>query len=569
MTMPSLSCVTVLLLAPLAGGFFGCSEPSAEKNAEPPGKIHFTDVTDASGIQFLHRHGGSGMKYLIETMGAGVCVLDYDGDGWPDLYEVQSAPLPQAPADPLLHAVLYRNNGNGTFTDVTAKAGVGNERRYGMGCAVGDVDNDGDPDLYVTNFGPNALYRNNGDGTFTEIGRKAGVDNPLWGTSAAFADFDRDGRLDLFVANYLDFTLAKHKRCGEVARKLVSYCHPDAYDGVPDVLYRNNGDGTFRDVTREAGIWTTEGKGLGAIWVDYDQDGDPDLYVANDSVRNFLFRNNGDGTFSDVTLFSGTGYSEEGRPQAGMGLAAADADGDGRVDLFVTNLSNETNELYRNNGDGTFTVATNRAGLGAPSLLFVGFGTDFLDADNDGDPDLYVTNGHVMDDIEQYSDTITYRERDLLFDNVGGGRFRERGAAAGAFFGSADVGRGVAILDYDRDGRLDVALSRNGGRARLLRNDSAGTNHWLGVRLRGTRSNRDGIGTWLDLTSGGKTFAQERRGGSSYESASEGIVHFGLGGDASPVTLKIRWPSGLKESFRDLATDRVVTLEEGAGAPLR
>ena len=553
------------LLAALAA----CASPppAAQRPPDPGTRIRFTDVTEASGIRFLHRHGGTGLKYLIETMGAGVCVLDYDGDSYPDLYEVQSAPLPGAPADPLLYAALYRNNRDGTFTDVTEEAGAGNAGRYGQGCAVGDVDNDGDSDLYVTNFGPNSLYRNNGDGTFTEVGRKAGVDDPLWGTSAAFADYDRDGFLDLFVANYLDFTLAKHKRCGDVARKLISYCHPDAYEGVPSVLYRNNGDGTFTDATRKAGLWNTEGKGLGVVWLDYDRDGDSDLYVANDSVRNFLYQNNGDGTFTDVTLFSGTGYSEEGRPEAGMGVDSADADGDGRMDLFVTNLSNEVNELYRNNGDGTFTIATNQAGLGEVSLLFLAFGAEFLDADNDGDMDLYVTNGHVMDDIEAYSDSISTRERDFIFENVGGGRFLERGPQAGPFFRIQDMGRGMAILDYDRDGRLDVALSRNGGRARLLHNDTPGPNHFLALNLRGTRSNRDGTGACVEVTVDDRLIAVERQGGSSYESASEGTVHLGLGGHGGPVAVEARWPSGLVESFADIKPDQFLTLEEGTGSP--
>ena len=539
--------------------------PPEEPSAEPSGPIRFTDATRSAGIRFVHRHGGAGRKYLIETMGSGVCILDFDGDALPDVYFVQSAPLPDAPPDPASRAALYRNNGDGTFTDATETAGVGNEGRYGMGCAVADYDNDSDSDLYVTNFGANTLYRNNGDGTFRELGRAAGVDNPLWGTSAAFADYDGDGWLDLFVANYLDFTLAKHKRCGDVARRLISYCHPDAYDGIQNALYHNDGDGTFSDVTRKAGLWSTEGKGLGVVWTDYDDDGDPDLYVANDSVRNFLYRNDGDGTFTDVTLLSGTGYSEEGRPEAGMGVDAGDADGDGRFDLFVTNLSNEVNELYRNNGDGTFSIITHPSGLGEPSLLFVGFGTSFLDADDDGDLDLYITNGHVMDDIEAYSDSITHRERDFLFENLGKGRFAERGESAGAFFRDRDVGRGVAILDYDRDGRLDVALTRNAGPGRLLHNETPLLNHWLSVRLRGTRSNRDGIGARLGLTAGGRTQVAERRGGSSYLSASEGIVHFGLGKESGPARLRVRWPSGRVETFSDLPLDRSLTLVEGNG----
>jgi hypothetical protein len=543
----------------------GCAGPAPPNAAVTPVTLKFVDATAASGVDFLHRTGAAGTKYLIETMGSGVCAFDYDGDGWSDLYFVQSAPLPDAPADPLLHAALYRNLGNGRFSETTGSAGVGNPGRYGMGCVAADVDNDGDQDLYVTNFGPNTLYRNNGDGTFTDVSRQAGVDNPLWGTAAAFADYDSDSDVDLFVGNYLDFTLAKHKRCGDVARNLVSYCHPDAYDSVPNVLYRNNGDGTFTDVTREAGLWNLEGKTLGALWTDYDQDGDVDLFVANDSVRNFLYRNDADGTFTEVTLESGTGYSEEGRPQAGMGVDAADVNGDGRMDLFVTHLSNEVNELYLNNGDGTFTNGTNVAGLGGPSLLYVGWGTAFFDPDNDADLDLYVTNGHVMDDIESYSDFITYRERDHLYVNNGTGRFVERGFGAGALFREQDVGRGMTLLDFDSDGRLDVALTRNGGRARLLRNETATSNHWISLRLRGQKSNRDGIGAWITLSAGGKLQVAERRSGFSYLSDSDGIIHFGLGANSGPVEVEVRWPSGLKETFRALMPDQISSLTEGTG----
>lgn len=541
------------------------SPPSPPKPAVDP--VKFTDVTRAAGIDFRHRNGAAGMKYLIETMGSGVCAFDYDSDGLTDLYFVQSAPLPGAAPDPLLHASLFKNLGGGRFQEVTARAGVGNAGRYGMGCAVADIDNDGDPDLYVTNFGPNTLYRNNGDGTFSDVSRASHTDNPLWGTAAAFADYDSDGDLDLFVGNYLDFTLAKHKRCGDVARHLISYCHPDAYESVPNALYRNDGHGVFTDVTREAGLWNLEGKTLGALWTDFDGDGDVDLFVANDSVRNFLYRNNGNGTFTEVTLASGTGYSEEGRPEAGMGVDAADVDGDGRMDLFVTHLSNEVNELYLNHGDGTFTNGTNAAGLGAPSLLLVGWGTAFFDADNDADPDLYVTNGHVMDDIEQYSDSITYRERDMLFVNDGKGRFADAGSAAGPFFLERDVGRGMTILDFDGDGSLDVALNRNGSGAKLLRNETRSGNHWITLRLRGTKSNRDGIGAWITLRSGVRRQVAERRSGFSYLSDADGSIHFGLGPNPGPVEAEVRWPSGLKEVFRALTPDRFVTLTEGTGQP--
>ncbi len=559
---PALAVPPLLLLLVACSG-----SPISAPAPDPPAAVRFEDATSAAGIDFLHRTGAAGTKYLIETMGAGVCVLDYDSDGKPDLYFVQSAPLPGAPADPLLHASLYRNRGDGTFEETTAAARVGNEGAYGMGCAVADVDNDGDADLYVTNFGPNHLYLNRGDGTFAEAARQAHVDDPGWGTAAAFADYDRDGDLDLFVANYLDFTLAKHKRCGDAARKLISYCHPDAYAGVSNVLYRNDGGGVFTDVTRQAGLWTLEGKGLGAVWTDYDDDGDPDLFVANDSVRNFLYRNEGNGTFTDVTLLAGTGYSEEGRPQAGMGVDAADADGDGRMDLFVTNLSNETNELYRNNGDGTFTIATNAAGLGAPSLLPVGWGAAFFDADNDADLDLVVTNGHVMDDIEAYSDSLTYRQRDLLFVNDGSGRFAERGAEGGPPFQELDVGRGLAVLDFDGDGRLDLALTRNGGRARLLRNATQRPGNWVRLRLEGKTSNRDAIGARVTLQAGGRRQVAERKGGSSYLSASEGVIHFGLGPEQAPVAVTIRWPSGLSETFSAIVLNRETRLVEGTATP--
>ena len=549
----------LLLLAACSGS------PSSAPAPDPATVVRFEDATRSAGIDFLHRTGAAGTKYLIETMGSGVCVLDYDADGRPDLYFVQSAPLPGSPADPLLHASLYRNRGDGTFEETTAAARVGNEGAYGMGCAVADVDNDGDADLYVTNFGPNRLYLNRGDGTFAEASRQARVDDSGWGTAAAFADYDGDGDVDLFVANYLDFTLAKHKRCGDAARKLISYCHPDAYAGVANVLYRNDGGGVFTDVTRQAGLWTLEGKGLGAVWTDYDEDGDPDLFVANDSVRNFLYRNEGNGTFTDVTLLAGTGYSEEGRPQAGMGVDAADADGDGRLDLFVTNLSNETNELYRNNGDGTFTIATNAAGLGAPSLLPVGWGASFFDADNDADLDLVVTNGHVMDDIEAYSDSLTYREKDLLFVNDGSGRFVDRGAEAGPPFQELEVGRGLAVLDFDGDGRLDLALTRNGGKPRLLRNVTSPPLHWIELRLEGKRSNRDGIGARVTLVSKGRRQVAERHAGSSYLSTSQGILHFGLGADPSDISAIVRWPSGLTETFPGLVPDRAATLVEGSG----
>ena len=526
-----------------------------------PGQV-FTEVTEAAGIRFRHVAGRSPEKYMIETMGSGVCFLDYDGDGDPDLYFVQSGPVPGArgsrPGD-----VLYRNDGRGRFTDVTAAAGVG-ETGYGMGCAAADIDNDGDEDLYVTNFGPDVLYRNNGDGTFTEITRKAGVTAPLWSTSAAFADYDADGRVDLYVANYVDFTMDHNKWCGDFNRKIRAYCHPDVYEGVPDILYHNNGDGTFTDVTARAGIKERWGKGLGVVWSDLDDDGDLDVYVAKDSVPNALYRNNGNGTFTDVGLTSGTCCSEDGKPQAGMGTDAGDYDGDGRFDLIVTNLSGEPNELYRNLGDWRFEFATFPSGFGEVSLPFVGFGANFFDFDNDSDQDIFVANGHIVDNIPLFNDSLTYAQRAFLFENLDNGKVREAGREHGAYFSQAYVARGMAVADIDADGDLDVVASNNDQRAILLRNDSGNTRRFLRLRLVGSRSNRDAIGARVAVTAGGRTRMDEVRSGTSYCSQNELVLHFGLGEARKADKVEIRWPSGGIQSLTDVPANQVLTVREAA-----
>jgi len=561
-----------LLAIALAGTAWRASGagPAAPGAPEVPARVSYTDVTKAAGIDFVHRHGGQGRKYYIETTAAGLCFFDADGDGKQDLYFVQSGPLPGTPrpsGTPLSR--LYRNRGDGTFEDITAKAGVANPNGYGSGCTAADYDQDGDVDLYVTNFGPSVLYRNNGDGTFTDVTAAAGVRNGLYAASAAFADYDLDGRPDLYVANYVDFTMNDQKYCGNLQEKRRSYCHPDAYEGLPDILYHNEGNGKFRDVTRAAGIGDPNGKSLGVVWFDFDRDGDDDLYVANDATPNVLYRNDGQGRFTDVTLVSGTCCSEDGKPQSGMGVDAADADGDGWQDLFVTNLSNEPNELYRNlEGKGPFATVSYGAGLGEPSLLATGWGTGLYDYDNDGDLDIVVTNGHPMDDIETVSDLLTYAQKPALYANDGRGRFREIGAAAGEPFAAADVGRGLAIADYDDDGDLDLALNPNNRPAHLWRNDGgAAAGHWISLKLVGTRSNKDALGAFVTLTAGGRRQVREVRSASSYMSQNDMRLHFGLGAATRVESIEIRWPNRSKtvETIGPQDPDRFLVVREGAG----
>jgi len=549
----------VLAAAPGPGGTSGGSA------------VTFNDATAAAGLaDVVHVHGGTGRKYYIETVPPGVCFLDYDRDGWQDLYFVQSGPLPGAPRPAgTPHSRLFRNKGDGTFIDVTDKAGVADASGYGNGCTVGDYDNDGDEDLYVTNFGPSILYRNNGDGTFTDVTQEAGVKNGLYATSAAWADYDNDGRLDLFVANYVDFTMDDEKFCGNARTMRRSYCHPDAYGGLPDVLYHNEGNGKFKEVARASGIWDPDGKGLGVVWFDYDADGDQDLYVANDATINTLYRNDGNGRFTDITLLAGVCCSEDGKPQSGMGTDAGDLDGDGWQDLFVTNLSNETNEFYRNlGGKGLFSIDTYPAGLGEVSLLMTGWGTDMFDYDNDGDLDIVVTNGHPMDDIALDSDIITYAQRPFLFENDGHGKFADAGRAHGAYFGTPAVGRGLATADYDNDGDLDFVVAANNGHAKLLRNDGgAAAGRFITLRLEGTRCNRDAIGARVTVRAGGRTQVQEVRSASSYLSQNDMRLHFGLGAATQVDSIEIRWPEKVKkvEKVGPAATDQFLIIREGSG----
>ncbi len=535
-------------------------------------EVQFQDVTEGSGIDFVHINAASGEKYLVETMCGGCGFFDYDGDGDLDVYLVNGAHLPGfRPGHKPINR-LYRNNGEGagwTFTDVTGASGVG-DSGYGMGCVVGDYDNDGDLDLYVTNFGPNAFYRNEGDGTFTDVTAQAGVGDALWGSAAAFFDADRDGDLDLYVANYLDFTLENNKVCsGPRSLGKRAYCHPDEYPGAADVLYRNEGDGTFKDMTREAGIYRPDGKGLGVVCTDYDGDGDLDIYVANDSMENYLFANSGDGKFEEIGLLVGAAFNEMGQTEAGMGVDCADVDGDGDLDLMIGHLDSETNTLYRNEGDGTFTDVTASAGIGPPTLLSVTFGLVFLDVDNDGDADAFAANGHVLDNVH----LMPYQQPNQLFENEGGGRFVDASARFGAGLSIARVSRGLAAGDYDNDGDVDLLVGNIADRPDLLRNEGGNGGSWLAVKLVGGArggqgsevrvSNRDGIGARVRVVAGDRAQVKEVHSGTSYLAMSDLRLHFGLGKQDRVDLVEVRWPSGVVDRIEGVEVNRVMIIREG------
>ena len=527
------------------------------------GDVIFSDVTTEAGIAFVHVSGAGGRKYMNETVGSGGAFFDFDGDGALDIYLVNGAEVPGNPMTPAPMNALYRNNGDGQFSDVTRAHGAG-DTGYGMGCAAGDIDNDGDLDLYVTNLGANVLYRNDDetDGRrFADIGEKAGVADDRWGSSCAFADVDADGFVDLYVATYTDFSYDNHKVCREGGGDLQLYCGPEAYDGVSDVLFRNLGGSAFDDITVAAGLHQSVGKELGVLFGDVDGDGDVDLYLASDQTQNFLFLNDGQGRFDEQSLFAGTAYSEDGEAEGGMGVHLGDYDGDGWPDLFVSNFQWETNTLYRNLGDGRYRDVTGAAGLGRTSLAYLGWGTRLFDVDNDGDLDLFVANGHPERDIALYQNA-TFAQRNQLFINDGTGRFREVTDVVGTALGVVAVSRGAAFGDFDDDGDVDILVTNCEGPPTLMRNDGPHNNNWLRVRLQGTASNRTAIGARVELVSGSLRLQDQVLGGDSYLAQSDLRLHFGLGSRDVVDVLRVFWPSGRIDELRHIATNGEVFITE-------
>ena len=529
-----------------------------------PAEVLFRNVAREAGVDFRHLNGATPEKYMPETMGSGGLFFDFNNDGWIDIFLVNGGSLVDAELAASARHSLYRNNADGTFREVTPGSGIG-KNGYGMGACAADYDNDGWVDLYLAQFGENVLYRNNGDETFSDVTPAAGVGSTLWSSSCAFADIDNDGDVDLYVVNYVDFALDNHKYCGSHVEGLRSYCHPNVYQALPDLLYRNDGDGTFTDITREASVYSLDGKGLGVAFGDYNGDGWTDIYVANDSVSNFLYRNQGNGKFSETALWAGVAVDGNGPPEAGMGTDWGDFDNDGLLDLYVTNLNSETHTLYHNAPDGLFTDVTWQAGLGEPTLPFVGFGTAFFDYDSDGDLDLVVAQGHILDNVHKSHDNITYPQRNLLFRNEKKGIFAELGLASGPGFKLEKVSRGLAFGDIDNDGDLDLLINNCNQTADLLRNEGRTGNNWLLVKTFGTKSNRDGIGTRLSLTANQHTQIRQVSAGSSYQSQNDLRVHFGLGHTSHIDVLELRWPSGTVDVLKNVKINQILKIREGKG----
>ena len=573
-SVPSAGLVLLLLhsayLAAFASPFASASHRDALDQQKPDSKaapadpgLRFTDVTAASGVRFRHNNGAFGKKYLPETLGSGVAFLDFDNDGWQDLFYVNSMNWPGHPGQPSLPA-LYHNNHNGTFTDVTQQAGLATQM-YGLGVTAADFDNDGSIDIYVTCLGPNHLFRNAGGGKFTDVTARAGVGDPGFSTSAAWFDYDQDGRLDLFVANYVQWTIDTDRTCMLDGRNK-SYCTPEAYKGQSSTLYHNKGDGTFEDVTRKAGLSDPTSKSLGVALLDFDNDGKMDLFVANDTQPNRLYKNRGDGTFSDVGMMAGVAFNEAGVARAGMGVDAADYDNSGRQSLIIGNFSNEMMALYSNEGTGLFRDDAPTSTVGKASLLTLTFACFFFDVDLDGLLDIFAANGHVADDIATVQPKVTYAQRPHLFRNLGSRKFEEISTRVGQAFQQAVVARGAAYGDFDNDGDLDVAITTNNGPARLLRNDRTAKNGALRVMLEGAASNHSAIGARvrLDVEDGRKPWAMVKTG-SSYCSQSELPLTFGLGRASKVTTIEVTWPNGRVEKLAGVAANQSVTIREGKG----
>jgi hypothetical protein len=540
------------------------THPQTSQAAEQqPGElsVRFVDITQQAGINFVHNNGAFGKKYLPETMGSGGAFLDYNNDGWQDILLINSMDWPGQRQRPSFMA-LYRNNHNGTFTDVTRETGLAVEM-YGLGVAVGDYDNDGDADIYISCLGPDRLFRNNGNGTFTDVTKQAGLGDLDFGSSCAWLDYDKDGFLDLFVCNYVKWSIENDLFCTlDGVNK--SYCTPESYTGVSPRLYRNRGNGTFEDVTKAAGIYDPTCKALGIVVLDFDQDGWPDLFVANDTQPNKLYHNTGKGTFTERGVEAGVAFSEAGVARAGMGVDAADYDNSGFPSIIVSNFSNEMLGLYHNEGSGLFIDEAPTSTVGQASLLTLGFGCFFFDFDLNGKPDIFVVNGHVDDDIHQVQQRVTYAQPPHLFRNLGGKQFEEVTRRVGDAFSRPVVARGAAYGDIDNDGDPDLLVTTNGGPAYLFRNDGGERNNFIRFQTIGTKSNRDGIGTKIAIyMSDGTKQWQQVKSGSSYCSQSELAVTFGLGKREQVERVEVFWPSGLVEQMERVKANQRVVLQEG------
>jgi hypothetical protein len=594
MRKPRVEVAAFVLVIALGGGVFegmaqtsaspaprgAASQKAGEKNLTTNAPL-FVDVTRAAGIDFRLTCGSKEKLYIVETMCGGAAAFDYDNDGWMDILLVDGSTLADYREGKCHPPRLYHNNHDGTFTDVSAKSGL-NFCGWGYGVAIGDFDNDGWEDVYITGFKGSALYRNNHDGTFTDVTAKAGVANAdRWGTSAAFGDYDNDGYLDLYVANYVDLDVNNLPKFGDGAfcqyRGIPVNCGPRGLKGARDRLFHNNGDGTFTDVTEKLGIDRESYYGLGVLWLDYDKDGCLDLYVANDSSPSLLYHNNCKGGFTEVGAEAGVAYSSDGREQAGMGIDSADYDRDGWPDIVKTNFSDDAINLYHNDHDGEFTDVAGAAGIGGVSNPYLGFGAKFLDYDNDGWPDIFIANGHVDPQVEGQTFGVGYAERPFLFHNMTslasisgekkmkGGRFEEVGEKSGGALAKKYVGRAALTADFWNRGRQDLLMTEVEGSPVLLKNDVAAAGHWLRIKSIGSKSNRDGFGARIEITVGGLVRYAEVRAGSSFESSSDPRVHFGLGAATKIDSMVIRWPSGQIDKIGAEGADQELIVREGSG----
>jgi hypothetical protein len=562
--------LSLLLLLPLAVGLAQKPYPATNEHPVP---AWFVDVAGAAGLTVTNVNGGVDSKrYILESTGSGVGIIDYDNDGWPDIFLVNGQPLKSGDGDKSATNHLFHNNHDGTFTDVTIKAGLVS-KGWGQGVCVGDYDNDGHDDLFVTGYGKNRLFHNNGNGTFTETAESTGVAGTgrEWGTGCAFVDYDRDGKLDIAVANYVHFDLAHTPMPGQAAgciwKGVPVMCGPRGLDSAPNILYHNLGGGQFKDVSAASGIEKTTGHYCFSITtLDYNKDGWPDLYVACDSTPAILYRNNHDGTFTDVAADAGVAFNEDGREQAGMGSTAGDYDGDGNLDIYKTNFSDDTSTLYHSNGDGTFTDVTFSAGLGINTDA-LGWGAMFTDVDNDGWPDILVANGHVYPEVDSAKLGATFREPRFLYYNLGNGKFRDLSKSAGPGLLEPHSGRGLAIADLWNDGRLEAVVNNLSDKPMLLVNLAQNKNHWIELRMVGTTSNKDALGARISLKGANRTWVDEVRSGSSYDSSNDLRLHFGLGPETQLKLIEVRWPSGKTEVFQPCAVDKLTTIVEGKGRP--